>query len=127
MSTKGVFISCRIWCSLIIFLYNESCTLLSASVEFSCSVVPDSLQPYRLQHTRLPLSIADSRSLLSACLHLIALLLPTICPFSFPALVDFISLNVLSSKLLRCFKKQLNLKRLLLSHVYRLLAHVYGL
>ena len=35
-----------------------------SSVQFSCSVVSDSLRPHELQHTRLPYFITNSRSLL---------------------------------------------------------------
>ena len=41
-------------------LYN----IIMYSVQFSCSVVSDSLQPHGLQHTRLPCPFTLSRSLL---------------------------------------------------------------
>ena len=44
---------------LIAFIY-----IILSSVQFTCSVVSDSLQPHGLQHTRIPLSITNSRSLL---------------------------------------------------------------
>ena len=39
-------------------------TLWPTSVQFSCSIVSDSLQPHGLQHARLPCPITNSRSLL---------------------------------------------------------------
>ena len=77
---------------------------VTISVQFSCSVMSDSLQPHGLQHARLPLSIANFRSLLklksikSVMLsnHLIfchpLLLLPSI----FPSIRVFFSKSDLS-------------------------------
>ena len=50
-TTPGVHVS--FW--IMIFLgYMPRSRIVSSSVQFSCSVVSDSLWPHRLQHTRLP-------------------------------------------------------------------------
>ena len=64
------------------------CVCVLTSFQFSCSVVSDSLWSHESQHTRSPLSITNSRSLLKLTSiksvmpssHLILLLLPPIPP-----------------------------------------------
>ena len=43
------------------------CILISISVQFSCSVVSDSLRPHRLQHTSLPCPSPTPRAFSNSC------------------------------------------------------------
>ena len=45
----------------------QQCALFDCSVQFSCSVVSDSLQPHGLQHTRPPCPSPGSEGYLSSC------------------------------------------------------------
>ena len=74
------------------------------SVQFSCSIVSNSLRPHRLQHTRLSLSITNSRSLLKFMFvelvipfnHLIPYH-PLLLPSSFPTSGSFLMSQFLAS------------------------------
>ena len=74
------------------------------SVQFSCSVMSDSLLPHRLQHTRLPCP-SSSQSLLR--LMSIKLLMPSnhliLCPLLFLPSI-FPSIRVFSSESLVCIR-----------------------
>ena len=75
----------------------------SASVQFSHSVVSDSLQPHGLQHTRLPWSTTNSQSLLKfksiesviPSNHLILCRPPLLLPSIFPSIRIFSNESVL--------------------------------
>ena len=79
------------------------CLTINGSVQFSRSVVSDSLQPHGLQHARLPWSITNSWSLLrlmsvesvlpsNRLMHCHPLLLP---PSVFPSIRVFSKVSVL--------------------------------
>ena len=68
-----------------VFNQEGTCVRLTCSVQFSCSVVSDSLQPHGLQHTRLPCTPPTPRTCSNSCLssrwcH--PTLSPSVVPFS---------------------------------------------
>ena len=76
------------------------------SVQFSCSVVSDSLQPHELQYARLPWSITNSWSSLK--LMSIELVMPSnhlilCCPFLLPPSI-FPSIRVFSNESVLCIR-----------------------
>ena len=83
-------------------VFNETNHL----VQFSCSVVPDSLQSHGPQHTRPPLSITNSWSLLK--LMSIESVMPSnhltlYCPLLLPLSI-FPSIGVFSNESVLCIK-----------------------
>ena len=111
MSTLGDSMDCSIpgssvttmsW-SLLKFVSIES--ICFSSVQFSCSIVSDSLRPHGLQHARPPCSLptlgvcSNSCPLSQWCHPTIS---SSVVPFSFPSI--FHSIRVFSSESVLCIK-----------------------
>ena len=69
-------LSLREWCSSLLSLSLSLALLIPFSVQFSCSVMSDSLQPHGLQHTSPPCPSPTPRVYSCQCL-LIELMIPS--------------------------------------------------
>ena len=94
-------LSLREWCSSLLSLSLSLALLIPFSVQFSCSVMSDSLQPHGLQHTSPPCPSPTPRVYSRQCL-LIELMIPSshlsLChPLLLPPLI-FPSIRVFSNE-----------------------------
>ena len=73
----------QMWTGLLREETRLNCLRLGATVQFSCSIMSDSLQPHGLQHTRLPCSSPTPGAYSNSCL-LSRWCHPTISPSVIP-------------------------------------------